>query len=431
MISRPPAYLHVIQRYYPFRGGSERFFQAFSERFARDGARVQVVTSDAWDLEYFWDPRRKRIDETCGSHNGVDIRRVPVRHLPAASLTHRAIRRLMAESSRISIPGKREFLDAGSRFGPWLPTLDDELRKLDRPDLINSANIAFESMIAAGQRYARDRDIPHVITPFLHLGEPGDRRVRRYYTMPHQIDLLRHADAVMVLTDMESEYLTSVGINDAKIRVVGAGIDVDSVTGGDGASMRVSLGIDGAIVLALGAAAFDKGTIHLIEAVSQLRRDGEDVHLVIAGPIMSEVDRFSKTLSGRDREGIHILGFVSDEERRDLLAAATVLALPSRTESFGLVFMEAWANSLPVIGARAGAIPSVVSDEEDGLLVDFGDVPGLARAIKAIVDSSSLAAELGRCGRSKVVTEDKWFERIRDLYISLLGPSAARSGEGM
>ncbi len=430
MISRPSAYLHVIQRYYPFRGGSERFFQAFSEQFAYEGARVQVITSDAWDLEYFWDPTRKRVDETCGSHNGVDIRRVPVRHLPASSLTHRAIRRLMAESSRISIPGSRWFLDAGSRFGPWLPTFYDELRKLDRPDLVNSANIAFESMIAASQRYARDRDIPHVVTPFLHLGEPGDRRVRSYYTMPHQIELLRHADALMVLTDMEADYLLSVGLDETKLHVVGAGIDVDSVTGGDGASMRARLSIEGSIVLALGAAAFDKGTIHLIEAVNELRQDGEDVHLVIAGPMMTEVDRFSKTLTGRDREGIHILGFVSDEVRRGLLAAATVLALPSRTESFGLVFMEAWANSLPVIGARAGAIPSVVTNEENGLLVDFGDVPGLARAIKLIVNSPSLAAELGRRGRSKVVTEGEWFERIRALYVSLLGTPAARSVEG-
>ena len=285
-------------------------------------------------------------------------------------------------------------------------------------------------MIAASQRYARDRDIPHVVTPFLHLGEPGDRRVRSYYTMPHQIELLRHADALMVLTDMEADYLLSVGLDETKLHVVGAGIDVDSVTGGDGASMRARLSVEGSIILALGAAAFDKGTIHLIEAVNELREDGEDVHLVIAGPMMTEVDRFSKTLSGRDSEGIHILGFVSDEVRRGLLAAATVLALPSRTESFGLVFMEAWANSLPVIGARAGAIPSVVTNEENGLLVDFGDVPGLARAIKLIVNSPSLAAELGRRGRSKVVTEGEWFERIRALYVSLLGTPAARSVEG-
>ncbi len=125
------------------------------------------------------------------------------------------------------------------------------------------------------------------------------------------------------------------------------------------------------------------------------------------------------------RRGIHLLGFVSDEERRDLLAAADVLALPSRTESFGLVFMEAWANSKPVIGARAGAIPAVVSDGEDGLLVPFGDVAALADAIAQIMQSENLARTLGERGRSRVITEDEWFERVRDVYATVTGTTAS------
>ncbi|MGA7672609.1 MAG: hypothetical protein WBW04_19485, partial [Nitrolancea sp.] len=148
-------YLHVIQRYFPFRGGSERYFQAFSERFVRGGAQVQVVTSDAWDLEYFWDPKAKRINESEAQHNGVAVRRVLVRHLPVASFSHRAIRRLMAESGRLPFPCRESLLNAGSRFGPWLPSLQDELERVGPPDLVNSANIAFESMIAAAGRYAR------------------------------------------------------------------------------------------------------------------------------------------------------------------------------------------------------------------------------------------------------------------------------------
>ncbi len=284
-----PRYTHVIQRYFPFRGGSERYFQAFSERFARDGARVQVVTSDAWDLEYFWDPHAGHIDGRRSEHNGVSIRRVPVHHLPVAALTHRAIRRMMAESGRLPVPGRHTFLAQGSRFGPWLPDLDSELERAGPPDLVNSANIAFESMIVAAERYARHHDVPHIVTPFLHVGETDDSRVVRYYTMPHQIDLLRRADAVMLLTNVERDALLERGLDERKLHIVGAGIDVESVTGGDAVAARKRLAIDGAIVLALGAAAFDKGTIHLIEAIQSLRRKGEDVHLVIAGPMMSDV----------------------------------------------------------------------------------------------------------------------------------------------
>jgi glycogen(starch) synthase len=427
MTAPRPFYLHLIQRYYPFRGGSERYFQGLSERFVSVGARVQVVTSDAWDLEYFWDPRRKRVPETVDRHNGVDIRRVPVHHLPISSITHRAIRRLMAESCRAPFPGQMELLRQGSRFGPWLPDLEATLRDIEAPDLINSANVAFESMIATAHRLSRCWEIPHVVTPFLHLGEGASSRVRRYYTMPHQLELLRRADRLLVLTDFEGQFLAKIGIDEARIRVVGAGIDVDGVTRGDGGRIRERLRIDGVIVVSLGAAAFDKGTVHLIDAVNLLRQRGLDVHLVLAGPMMTEVERYLRAQSDRARIGIHALGFVSDEERRDLLAAATVLALPSRTESFGLVFMEAWANGLAVVGAKAGAIPSVVSDGIDGLLVHFGDVPALADSIETIITRPDLAAQLGANGRSKVVSEEQWFERVRAVYEELLGSPSAVS----
>ena len=416
-------FLHLIQRYYPFRGGSERYFQAFSERFAALGADVEVVTSNAWDLEYFWDPAAKHIDAPEAEENAVRIRRVQVRYLPLPRLTHRAIRRVMAESCRVPFPGRAPLLSAGSRFGPWLPALREALDECERPDLVNSANIAFESMIAAAGRYARSRDVPHLVTPFLHFGDPDDPKVRRYYTMPHQVALLRRADAIMVLTNLEAEFLAAQKIAADRIHVVGAGIDVASVTGGDGAAVRARLSIDGPLVLALGAAAYDKGTIHLIEAVSRLNRAGTPVQLVIAGPVLSEIATLVRSLPADVRSNIRVLGFVSDAERRELLAACDLLALPSRTESFGLVFMEAWANGKPVIGARAGAIPAVVHDGEDGILVKFGDISALTAAIESLIRSPELREQLGRAGFARVVDESVWFERVRAVYANVLGTS--------
>ena len=420
----PRRFAHVIQRYYPFRGGSERYFQAFSERFVEGGARVQVVTSDAWDLEYFWDPTRKRVKETHGEHNGVEILRVPVRHLPAPKLTHRAIRRLMAEGCRVPFPGSSSLLRVGSRFGPWLPSLSFELDQVETPSLVNSANVAFESMISAAAKFARLHDVPHVVTPFMHFGEADDSKVRRYYTMPHQLRLLRQADAIMVLTSVEAEYLITSGISAQKIHTVGAGIEVGAVTGGDGDALRARLSIDGPIVLSLGAAAFDKGTIHLMQAISRLNQRGGNITLLIAGPVLSDVTDFARSLTTEEKSRIRILGFVSEQERRDLLAACDILSLPSRTESFGLVFMEAWANRKPVIGAKAGAIPAVVVDGADGILVKFGDIAALAAAIDTLVKSPSLRAEMGERGFAKVVDESEWFERVRAVYASVLGVPA-------
>ena len=122
-----------------------------------------------------------------------------------------------------------------------------------------------------------------------------------------------------------------------------------------------------------------------------------------------------------DQRWIRLLGFVSESERRDLLAACDLLALPSRTESFGLVFMEAWANRKPVIGARAGAIPAVVRDGENGVLVKFGDVNALSGAIETLVRSPETRENMGASGFARVVDESVWFERVRAVYANVLG----------
>lgn len=414
--------LHVIQRYYPFQGGSERYFQSLAERFAADGWEVDVFTTDAWDLEYFWDPSRRRVAEGPAEHRGVRIRRFRVRHLPAARLTHRAIRRLMAESARFRFPGQVGLLRVAGQFGPWVPAFGEALASPDLTvDLVHSANIAFESMVARSGDFARRAGVPHIVTPFVHLGEGPASKVRRYYTMPHQIALLAGADAVLALTALEAEELVRRGVREERLHVVGAGIDVAAVTGGDATAVRRRLGIAGPLVLSLGAAAFDKGTIHLAQAVIRLARRGREVTLAVAGPLLSEFQAFLDGLDAADRRWIRALGFVSEEEKRDLLAAADAVALPSRTESFGLVFLEGWANGKPVIGARAGAIPAVVEHGEDGLLVSFGDVAALADAVWSLVGDHVLAARLAARGRTKVEDESSWYARVRGVYEAVLG----------
>jgi glycosyltransferase involved in cell wall biosynthesis len=61
------------------------------------------------------------------------------------------------------------------------------------------------------------------------------------------------------------------------------------------------------------------------------------------------------------------------------LSSCRLFALPSRNEGFGLVFLEAMARGRPCLGANAGGTPEVIS-AGSGVLVEFGDVPGIARA---------------------------------------------------
>src|SRR5437762_9382121 len=123
--------LHVIQRYYPYIGGSELYFQELSERLARAGHRVEVWTTDAWDLDYFWSSKARRMGQMRDTHNGVAIRRFPVRHLPLPSIYYRGWRRAMAEISDLPIDGTW-LLYRMSHITPWVPSLRRALSALPR-----------------------------------------------------------------------------------------------------------------------------------------------------------------------------------------------------------------------------------------------------------------------------------------------------------
>jgi glycosyltransferase involved in cell wall biosynthesis len=114
---------------------------------------------------------------------------------------------------------------------------------------------------------------------------------------------------------------------------------------------------------------------------------------------------------------------VSDALRHDALAAADVYAQPSRTDSFGITYLEAWCYGVPVVGALAGGVPAVISHGVDGLLVPFGDVQALAGAIDRLLGDRELARAMGAVGEAHVYRSMTWdavYERARRLYAGAL-----------
>ena len=417
--------LHIIQRYYPYVGGSELYFQELSERLARAGHRMEVWTTDAWDLDYFWSRKARRVHQARDTHNGVAIRRFPVRHLPLPSIYYRAWRRGMAELSELPFD-TTALLYRMSRVTPWVPSLRRALGALpqDAFQLVHTTNIPFEAMIADAANYADRAGIPHIITPFTHLGEPGDRSISRFYSMRHQLDLERRASRVIVQTRLERDFLAELGVPAQKMERVGVGVNSYEVVGGSGERFRRTYGIDGPIVYYIGAAAYDKGTAHTIEAMRRVWERGCDATFVMAGATMLDKFRsYYEGLPAEVRERCRWLGFIPDQDKRDLNAAGRVFCMPSRTDSFGIVYLEAWLNGVPVIGARAGGVPEIIDDGVDGYLVEFGDVAALANRIQLLLERSEAAAEMGQAGRRKVLAEHTWdhkISRIAAIYNEIL-----------
>jgi glycosyltransferase involved in cell wall biosynthesis len=91
-----------------------------------------------------------------------------------------------------------------------------------------------------------------------------------------------------------------------------------------------------------------------------------------------------------------------------MYAAADVFALPSVGEAFGMAFAEAMSAGLPVVAVRSGNVPELVTDGHEGLLVDPFDVPGLARALRRLVDDEALRRDASRAARMRARRLPTW-----------------------
>ncbi len=418
--------LHIVQRYWPARGGAETHLGEISSRLAAEGRSVTVATTDARDFELFWDSHRRRIPAKESYHQRVRILYFPVRHLPAAPLTYPALRRLLWGLS--SLPFVPEILlHRLARWTPWVPDLWRWLQSTDESfDLVAGMTICFEPLLEAGLRFARRRGIPFVVYPLTHLGagsQPGADALGRFYTMRHQIALVRQSDAVIAQTPTEQDYYVRQGVPRKRILVAGPGVRPEDVLGGDGERFRQRHQLEGPIVASISNMSYDKGTVHLVEAVRRLWQAGRSVELVLAGAVLTPFRRLLDRLPSSDRDRIRVLGPVDEQEKRDLLAACDIFAMPSRTDSFGIVYLEAWLYRKPVIGARAWGIGDVIHHGQDGLLVPFGDVPALAEALAFLLDHPDERAAMGARGEQKVYRYHTWdhkYPLVRNLYDHLV-----------
>jgi len=408
-------------RYHPAIGGAEAFSRALVRRFVARGHAVDVITSDADELWYFTDRRRKRLEEPGeGWVDGARVRRLPIRHIPLRRYITRALALWPRWSTRC-------------RWAPYMPIVPGLDRIRGEYDVVFGVGFPFTTFSHAAWRVARAAGAPLVLTPFLHLSTPGDR-VQREYTRSHQIRLLAQADLIVSPTDLEAATLAAWGIPRSRLMRLPMAIEPADVTCGDRKRLREHLGIgpQSAVVGQLGALHPNKGTHDLVQSLVHLnhsRPAGAPIHLVLAGATSPEWEAFSATIPADTRRWLHLLGKLPQDELPHFYAALDLFAMPSCTDSFGIVYLEAWANALPVVAAAAGGVVEVVEHQKTGLLVPFGDCDAIASAIDRLMTDRALARRLGAAGRALVDQGFTWDDRVQTLLDRVNVLMASRPGQ--
>jgi glycosyltransferase involved in cell wall biosynthesis len=100
----------------------------------------------------------------------------------------------------------------------------------------------------------------------------------------------------------------------------------------------------------------------------------------------------------------------------DRYRRAAVFCLPSRQEGFGIVFLEAMVNAIPIVAARAAAVPETVADGEVGLLVDPDDPEALANRLALLLTDPERRRAMGEAGRRRV--EAYRADRVAAMFLT-------------
>ena len=293
----------------------------------------------------------------------------------------------------------------------------DNVSRTVRDRLDVDVDVMLQDELAHPSLFRTNRHLPYPIVSIVHhLRASESRRLSPLYRA------------------VEGRYLGSVdGVvcNSAVTRevVTGLGVDPETTVVAPPAGDRFDPEIDDETIerrtrerplrlVFVGNVTPRKGLKTLVSGLAEADADAE---LTVVGRPLDEryvgdVRRLIRRYDLGDR--IRLAGECSDEELAATLRSSHVLAVPSRYEGFGIVYLEGMSFGLPAIASRAGGARETVTDGENGFLVDPDDPAAIARAIERVDRDRDRLAEMGRAARRRYERHPGWTEtaaRVRKL----------------
>jgi glycosyltransferase involved in cell wall biosynthesis len=391
--------LHITQNYEPSRGGTQYMIKKVSEYLTQ----IYHDTVTVYTTNSYYGPNRnifRKIDKQEEFIGNVYVKRFPFIRL------HKPVLAYYSRIFRKRLPSFFYELSCG----PLSPSMKSAMMRHDC-DVIAASSIQY--LFTDYPRWEKKRKKPFVLLGGLHI--QNDSSILSSY-----IKRIKHSDYYIANTGFEKQFLITQGIEDYKIKVIGAGTDIfqyeTQLLGNEILKSKYGISEEHYILLYIGRQESSKGLDCLIKAYENLKKN-IPVSLIIAGARGSyseQIERISK-----ENNSIYVLNDISDIEKAELLKIADILVLPSEQESFGIVFLESWSFKKPVIGANIGAVASIIDNEKDGLLFQANNVDDLEKKIRTLLQNALLRSGLGCAGYEKVMKYYTWpiiASKFRNVY---------------
>ncbi|MET3510015.1 glycosyltransferase [Plantibacter flavus] len=327
------------------------------------------------------------------------------------------------------------FLDAGpaepvakGRHEEFVDDFRSELARLPRYDVLH-AHHWFSGMAALP--LARELGIPHVqsfhsiaaesTTPLSH-GERAESPGR----LAGEARLAAESDAVVAISAAEADTaITRLGARPGRVSIVPPGVDGTLFHPLDGPrSGRPTAVVAGRLHPLKG---FDLAIETIAAVAPELRPE-----LVIAGDVSVDYDRYAEELAAlaRDLGVADDVRFVGPQSRiglATLFRESTLVLVPSHSETYGLVALEAAASGVPTVVAASGGLREAVVDGETGIVIDSRDPHIWGAAVSSILGDPKRLAQLGSAARRRAERFDwqRSGDALVDVYRTLLETAPA------
>jgi glycosyltransferase involved in cell wall biosynthesis len=261
----------------------------------------------------------------------------------------------------------------------------------------------------------------HLVTT-VHGWVHQTRRTPLYYWVDRLC--LPHYECVICVSEDLRDRCLACGVAPGRCVLIENAIDTAEFSRQvplEAAKARVGIPPERFVIGAVGRLSAEKAFDVLIHSACQLLNEGKDIELLIVGEGDEKPALQALIAKLGCAQRIRLLGYRSDT--RELYQAMDIFALSSRREGLPNVLLEAMALEVPVVATRIAGIPRLIHDEENGLLVEPGDVEGLYQAMAGLLNDASLRARLSRAGRRTIETGYSFLarmEKIRTVYDRLV-----------
>jgi len=400
--------LHVCSNYYPAHGGPQYTMKHLSENFIQYyHDEVQVATSNSlYGPEM---PLFKAIEPANEIINGVDVYRFAFSrwHYPLLSYAGRGYKKIFKQTLPHALYKYRWELDCKG-INRMMDNTD--------ADVIMATTGNYMFCDYPFWRFRTKNPKPFVLYGALHLhiNWPADAPV---------IKRAGNCDCYIANTDFEKNKMTEYGVDANKIVTTGTGITAEEYLCDENEvkSFRAKYGVQENEILVghIGRLSAGKGAGILADAFIEVYKQNKHVKLLLAGTTTDFAAELKQKIQ------LHNLPVILLEDfgaglKPVLFNAIDIFVLASKGESFGVVFLEAWACKKPVIGVAGGAVASLVSDGSDGLLFTPDNVQELKEAISSLMRDKEKRALFGNNGYQKIIRQFTWpviTKKYRDAYL--------------